>query len=73
MAAKNGGKNFWEKLPVNSMDTLGVKNFIKITQSHTVTEINAFRSFIQKFKMAGTLRMIWESKIALKLLYLVPF
>ena len=30
--------NFWEKMPVHSTDTLGVKNFVKITLSHTVSE-----------------------------------
>ena len=42
------GNNFWEKSPVDSADTLGVKN-IKIALSQTVTDINAFT---QKLKMA---------------------
>ena len=34
--------NLGEKLPVYSADTLGVKNFSKITLSHTVSKINTF-------------------------------
>ena len=33
-------------------DTLGVKNFAEITLSRTVSEINAYLPFMQKFKMA---------------------
>ena len=52
MAAKYGGENeFWEKSPVDSTDTLGVTNFNKIALSCTVSEINAFLRFTQKFKM----------------------
>ena len=50
MAAKNGEKTiFGEKMKVDSEDTLGVK----IAVSHTVSEINAFLSLTQKFKMAA--------------------
>ena len=36
-AYKNGAKNnFWEKSPVDSTDTLGVKTFDKIVLSRTV-------------------------------------
>ena len=49
MAAKNGGK----MLSVHSADTLRVKNFIKITLSHTVSKINALLRITQKFKMAA--------------------
>ena len=43
MAAKSGGKtSFCENSPVDSADTLGVKNFVKITLSHSVSEINTF-------------------------------
>ena len=34
--------DFWEKLSVDSVDSLWVKNFIEITLSHTVSEIYAF-------------------------------
>ena len=48
MATKNGGKTiFWEKLPVDSADTLGVKNFVEITLSWTISKINAFYADIQ--------------------------
>ena len=46
------GKHFWEKTPVDSADTLWVKNFAEIDPSCTVSEINAFLRFTQKFKMA---------------------
>ena len=46
-------KDFWEKSPVDSADTLGVKHFIEITLSRTVIEINAFLPFTQKFKLAA--------------------
>ena len=36
------GKHFWEKTPVDSADTLRVKNFVEIDPSCTVSEINAF-------------------------------
>ena len=45
--------NFGEKSPVDSIDTLWVKNFVEIALSHTVSEINAFWHFTQKFKMAA--------------------
>ena len=32
--------------------TPGVKNFVKIARSHTISEINAILLFTQKFKMA---------------------
>ena len=44
---------FWEKPPGDSADTLTVKNVAEIALSHTVSEINAFLPFPQKFKMAG--------------------
>ena len=44
--------DFWEKSPVDSADTLRVKNFVEIAPSHTVSEINTFLHFMQKFKMA---------------------
>ena len=37
--------DFCEKLPVHSADTLWVKNFVKVTLSHSISEINAFLLF----------------------------
>ena len=45
--------DFWEKSPVDSADTLWVKYFVKITLSRSVSKINAFLHFMQKFKMAA--------------------
>ena len=54
MATKSGGKMiFGIKSPVDSADTLWVKNFAKIAPSPSVSEINAFLRFTQKFKMAA--------------------
>ena len=44
---------FWEKSPVDSADTVGVKNFIKIALPSTVSEIKVCLHFTQKFKMAA--------------------
>ena len=44
---------FWEKSPVDSADILCVNNFVKIALSRTVSEINKFLHFMQKFKMAA--------------------
>ena len=45
MAAKTGGENnFWKEMSDDSVDNLGVKNFIEITLS--------FLHFLQNFKMA---------------------
>ena len=40
-------------MPVDSAYTLGVEHFVKITLSCTISEINAFLCFTQKFKMAA--------------------
>ena len=54
MAAKNWQENdSWEKSAVDSANTLWVKKFVKITLSRTVSEINAFLHFTQKYKMAA--------------------
>ena len=37
--------DFWGKSPVDSADTLWVKNYVKITLSHSVSEINTFFAF----------------------------
>ena len=61
-AYKNDAKNnFWEKSPVDSTDTLGVKTFDKIVLSLTVFKINAFMCFTQKFKMAS--KKWWENDL----------
>ena len=36
------GKRFFKKSPVDSTDTLWVKNFVKIAVSRSVSEINVF-------------------------------
>ena len=41
------GKQFWEKLPVDSADTLCMKNFVEILLSRSVSEINVFYAEIQ--------------------------
>ena len=54
MAAKSGRKtNFCDMMPVDSTDTLWVKNFVEIALSRSVFEINTFLHFKQKFKMAA--------------------
>ena len=45
-------KDFCEMSPLHSADTLRVKTFIEITLSRTVSKINEFLRFTQKFKMA---------------------
>ena len=54
MTDNNGRKknDFGGKWPVYSADTLWVKNFVKIPQSRTISEINVCLPFTQKFKMA---------------------
>ena len=48
-----GGTRFFGKSPVDSADTLRVKNFIEITLSHSVSKINGFLCYMQKLKMAA--------------------
>ena len=48
---KRWGKDFCAKSPVDYADTLRIKNFVEITLSHSVSEINAFLRLTQKFKM----------------------
>ena len=66
---------------------LGVKNVDQIAVSHTISQINAFLRFTQKFKVAAkngrkaifwktrqlTLGIPWRSKILTKMLYLTQF
>ena len=49
MATKNARKTIFEKSPVDSADTLGLKNFVEITLRCTISEIIVFT---QKFKIA---------------------
>ena len=48
--------DFWGKSPVDSGDTLRVKNFVKIALSRSISEINAFLCFTQKFKATKSVR-----------------
>ena len=53
MAAKSGRKTFFCKIMlIDSADTLWVKNFAEIALSRSVSEINTFLQFTQKFKIA---------------------
>ena len=45
--------DFYEKLPVDCAATLGVKNFVVIALSHSISEINRFLRLTQKLKMAA--------------------
>ena len=79
--------NFWEKSPVDSADTLWIENFVEIALFRSISEINSFLRFMQKFKMATksgritffeescqkTLQIPCGSKISSKMLYLAPF
>ena len=79
--------DFWGKSPVDSADTLRVKNFVKITLSRYVSEINPYFRSTQKFKMVAksggktifgksrqySLQIPWGSKILSKSLYLALF
>ena len=54
MANKKWLENdFWGNSAVVSAGNLKVENFIEIALSHTVSELNAFSHFTQKFKMAA--------------------
>ena len=46
-------KDFWENLPVDSADNLWVKNIVEIALSCSISKINGFLCFTQKFKMAA--------------------
>ena len=87
MAAKKWRENdFWQYIADDSVCTLWVKNFVKMAVSHTVSKINAFLHFTQKFSMAVknggkiifgkkleiTLHIPCGSKILSKSLYVIP-
>ena len=42
--------DFWVKSPVDSADTLRIKNFVEIALARSVSKINVFLRFMQKFK-----------------------
>ena len=42
-----------KKTPVDSADTLRIKNFVEIALPRSVSEINMFLCFTKKFKMAA--------------------
>ena len=50
---KWGENDFWKKSPVDSADNLWVKNFVEIALSRSISKINVFLHFTQKFKMAA--------------------
>ena len=53
MAAKKWwGNDFWQNIADDTMYTLLVKNFSEMAVSRTVSEINRFLHFTQKFNMA---------------------
>ena len=52
MASKSGRKTIFGKISSRLCRYLRVKNFVKITLSHSVSEINRFLHLTQKFKMA---------------------
>ena len=50
---KIGGKMiFGNNLPVDSAHTLGIKKFVEIALACSISKINVFLNFTQKFKMA---------------------
>ena len=86
MASKSGRKTIFGKISSRLCRYLRVKNFVKITLSHSVSEINRFLRLTQKFKMVvkssgktifakkrqWTRQIPCRSKILLKSLYLTP-
>ena len=51
MAGKSGGKTiFAKKMPVDSADTLRIKNFVEIALSRSVSKINMFFCFKQEIQ-----------------------
>ena len=47
------GNDFCEKSPIDSADTLRIKNFIEMALSSSVSKRNAFLCLTQKFKMSA--------------------
>ena len=61
MVAKSGGKNdFWEKSPVDSANSLWVKNFVEIAIPRSVSEINAFYIEIQDGRQKWQKKDFWQ-------------
>ena len=52
--------DFWEKSPVDSADTLRVKNFVEITLSRSVSKINTF--FFAFYTEIQNGRQKWRKK-----------
>ena len=54
--------NVWETVANDSMNTLGLKNFVKISLSCTVSKISTFLHFTQKFNMASQMvgKLFWQ-------------
>ena len=50
---KQQKNDFWKKSSDDYVDTLRAKNFAKIALLLTVSEINVFLHFTQKFRMAA--------------------
>ena len=69
MASKSVGKTFWQKLQM-TVYTLWVKNFAEIALSRTVSEINVFLHFTQKFKIAAKngMKLIFGKQLQITLL-----
>ena len=55
MAAKKVGKHFYcgQKMAHDSVCSLEAKNYVEIVPSSIISEINAFLSCTQKFKMVA--------------------
>ena len=74
MAAKNGGKRFLGKVASRFSDTRGgggcvcvcvcVKNFIEISLSYTVSQINAFYTEIQDGRQKWWENDFWENIVS---------
>ena len=65
MAAKNGGKFFFMKSPVDSADTMQVKYFVK---SLYLALLSRQICFMQKFKMAAKMvEKLFLEKVASRL------
>ena len=65
--------NFGEKLSVDSVYTVWVKNFVKINPSRTVFKINALLRFMQNSRWPVDSADILQVKNFIESLYLAPF
>ena len=63
MAIKSGGKTiFAKKTPVDSADTLRIKNFVEITLSRSISKINMFLCFMHKFRQNRSISLCFQDK-----------